>query len=76
VVVQGEFVPQPVDQAREFLLSEGIPIPKRDVRQGQGAAERKRRYAPSAIDFMVPQGVENKAISEMVQSMAARPAST
>jgi peptide/nickel transport system substrate-binding protein len=72
VVFNGEFVPgNQWISPDNFYYQKGIPIPKRDVAKAKALLKEAGVTPPLAIDFMVPQGVENKAISEMVQSMAA-----
>jgi peptide/nickel transport system substrate-binding protein len=72
VVFNGEFVPGNQWVSPEnFYYQKSIPIPKRDVAKAKALLKEAGVTPPLAIDFMVPQGVENKAISEMVQSMAA-----
>ena len=72
VVFNGEFVPgnQWVSPENAYY-QKSLPIPKRDVAKAKALIKEAGVATPIAVDFMVPQGVENKAISEMVQSMAA-----
>jgi peptide/nickel transport system substrate-binding protein len=72
VVFNGEFMPgNQWISPENFYYQKSIPIPKRDVAKAKALLKEAGVTTPLAIDFMVPQGVENKAISEMVQSMAA-----
>src|SRR5262249_17358728 len=48
-----------------------IPIPKRDVAKAKALIKEAGVQTPIVVDFMVPQGAENKAVSEVVQAMAA-----
>jgi peptide/nickel transport system substrate-binding protein len=72
VVFNGEFVPgnQWVSPENSYY-QKGFPIPKRDVAKAKALLKEAGVTPPLAIDFMVPQGAENKAVSEVVQSMAA-----
>ena len=72
VVFNGEFVPgnQWVGPDN-FYYQKSLPIPKRDVAKAKALIKEAGVTTPIAIDFMVPQGAENKAISEVVQAMAA-----
>ena len=72
VVFNGEFVPgnQWVGPDN-FYYQKSLPIPKRDVNKAKALLKEAGVTPPLAIDFMVPQGAENKAISEVVQAMAA-----
>ena len=72
VVFNGEFVPgnQWISPENPYY-QKSIPIPKRDVAKAKALLKEAGVTTPIAIDFMVPQGVENKAVSEVVQSMAA-----
>jgi peptide/nickel transport system substrate-binding protein len=72
VVFNGEFVPgnQWVGPDN-FYYQKSLPIPKRDVTKAKALIKEAGVATPIVIDFMVPQGVENKAIAEVVQAMAA-----
>ena len=72
VVFNGEFVPgnQWVGPDN-FYYQKSVPVPKRDVAKAKALIKEAGVPTPIAIDFMVPQGAENKAISEVVQAMAA-----
>jgi peptide/nickel transport system substrate-binding protein len=72
VVFNGEFVPgnQWVSPENSYY-QKSFPIPKRDVAKAKALLKEAGVTPPLAIDFMVPQGAENKAVSEVVQSMAA-----
>src|SRR2546423_3012599 len=72
VVFNGEFVPgnQWVSPEHPYY-QKSIPIPKRDVAKAKALLKEAGAQTPISIDFMVPQGAENKAVSEVVQAMAA-----
>jgi peptide/nickel transport system substrate-binding protein len=72
VVFNGEFVPgnQWISPENAYYQKD-FPIPKRDVAKAKALLKEAGVTPPLAIDFMVPQGAENKAVSEVVQSMAA-----
>ena len=72
VVFNGEFVPgnQWISPDSPYY-QKSLPIPKRDVAKAKALIKEEGVTPPIAVDFMVPQGAENKAISEVVQSMAA-----
>jgi peptide/nickel transport system substrate-binding protein len=72
VVFNGEFVPgnQWVSPQNSYY-QQSLPIPKRDVAKAKALIKEAGVTTPIVIDFMVPQGVENKAIAEVVQAMAA-----
>jgi len=72
VVFNGEFVPGNQWVSPEnFYYQNSFPIPRRDVGKAKALLKEAGVATPIAIDFMVPQGAENKAVSEVVQSMAA-----
>jgi peptide/nickel transport system substrate-binding protein len=72
VVFNGEFVPgnQWVSPESSYY-QKSLPIPKRDVAKAKALIKEAGVQPPIAVDFMVPQGAENKAVSEVVQAMAA-----
>jgi peptide/nickel transport system substrate-binding protein len=72
VVFNGEFVPgnQWVGPDN-FYYQKSLPVTKRDVNKAKALIKEAGVTGPITIDFMVPQGVENKAIAEVVQAMAA-----
>ena len=72
VVFNGEFVPgnQWVSPTN-FYYQKSLPVPKRDVAKAKALIKEAGVPTPIVIDFMVPQGAENKAISEVMQAMAA-----
>lgn len=72
VVFNGEFVPgnQWVSPQNPYY-QQSLPIPKRDVAKAKALIKEAGATTPIVVDFMVPQGVENKAIAEVVQAMAA-----
>ena len=72
VVFNGEFVPgNQWVSPQNYYYQQAFPIPKRDVAKAKALLKEAGVTPPLAIDFMVPQGAENKAVSEVVQSMAA-----
>jgi peptide/nickel transport system substrate-binding protein len=72
VVFNGEFVPGNQWVGPDsFYYQKSLPVPKRDVAKAKALIKEAGVATPIAIDFMVPQGAENKAISEVVQAMAA-----
>src|SRR3954465_741640 len=72
VVFNGEFVPgnQWVSPTNAYY-QQSLPIPKRDVAKAKALIKEAGVQTSIVIDFMVPQGAENKAVSEVVQAMAA-----
>jgi len=72
VVFNGEFVPGNQWVGPDsFYYQKSLPVPKRDVAKAKALIKEAGVTPPIAIDFMVPQGAENKAVSEVVQAMAA-----
>jgi peptide/nickel transport system substrate-binding protein len=72
VVFNGEFVPgnQWVSPTNAYY-QQSLPVPKRDVAKAKALIKEAGVQTPITVDFMVPQGAENKAVSEVVQAMAA-----
>jgi peptide/nickel transport system substrate-binding protein len=72
VVFNGEFVPgnQWVSPQNPYY-QEKFPIPKRDVAKAKALLKEAGVTGPIALDFMVPNGAETRAVAEVVQSMAA-----
>ena len=72
VVFNGEFVPgnQWISPESAYY-QKGLPIPKRDVAKAKALIKEAGVTPPIAVDFMVPQGAERKAVAEVVQAMAA-----
>jgi peptide/nickel transport system substrate-binding protein len=72
VVFNGEFVPgnQWINPTN-FYYQQAFPIPKRDVGKAKALLKEAGVPTPIALDFMVPNGPENRAVAEVVQSMAA-----
>jgi len=72
VVFNGEFVPgnQWISPSNAYY-QKSLPLPKRDVARAKALIKEVGVPTPIVIDFMVPQGAENKAVSEVVQAMAA-----
>jgi peptide/nickel transport system substrate-binding protein len=71
VVFNGEFVPgnQWVSPQNPYY-QEKFPVPKRDVAKAKALLKEAGVTGPTALDFMVPNGPENRAVAEVVQSMA------
>jgi peptide/nickel transport system substrate-binding protein len=72
VVFNGEFVPgnQWVSPQNPYYQST-FPIPKRDVAKAKALLKEAGVSGPVTVDFLVPNGPENRALAEVVQSMAA-----
>src|SRR4029079_8368791 len=72
VVFNGEFVPgnQWVSPQNPYY-QEKFPIPQRDVAKAKALLKEAGVTGPIALDFMVPNGPEIRAVAEVVQSMAA-----
>jgi peptide/nickel transport system substrate-binding protein len=72
VVFNGEFVPgnQWVSPLNPYF-QEKFPVPKRDVAKAKALLKEAGVTGPMALDFMVPNGAETRAVAEVVQSMAA-----
>ena len=72
VVFNGEFVPgnQWINPQNPYYQQD-FPMPKRDVAKAKALLKEAGVTAPLALDFMVPNGAENRAVAEVVQSMAA-----
>jgi peptide/nickel transport system substrate-binding protein len=72
VVFNGEFVPgnQWVSPLHPYY-QQAFPIPKRDVAKAKALLKEAGVTTPLALDFMVPNGAETRAVAEVVQSMAA-----
>src|SRR6266851_200039 len=72
VVFNGEFVPgNQWISPQNFYYQQAFPIPKRDVAKAKTLLKEAGVAAPLTLDFMVPNGPENRAVAEVVQSMAA-----
>jgi peptide/nickel transport system substrate-binding protein len=72
VVFNGEFVPgNQWVSPQNFYYQQAFPIPKRDVAKAKALLKEAGVSAPLALDFMVPNGPENRAVAEIIQSMAA-----
>jgi peptide/nickel transport system substrate-binding protein len=72
VVFNGEFVPgnQWVGPDNPYY-QKSLPVQKRDIAKAKALIKEAGVPTPIAIDFMVPQGAETKAVSEVIQAMAA-----
>jgi peptide/nickel transport system substrate-binding protein len=72
VVFNGEFVPgNQWISPQNFYYQQAFPIPKRDVVKAKALLKEAGVTGPLTLDFMVPNGPENRAVAEVVQSMAA-----
>ncbi len=72
VVFNGEFVPgnQWVSPQNPYYQAK-FPIPKRDVAKAKALLKEAGVTTPLSLDFLVPNGPENRAVAEIMQSMAA-----
>jgi len=72
VVFNGEFVPgnQWVSPQNPYYQAK-FPIPKRDVAKAKALLKESGVTQPITLDFLVANGPENRAVAEVVQSMAA-----
>jgi peptide/nickel transport system substrate-binding protein len=72
VVFNGEFVPgNQWVSPQNFYYQEKFPIPKRDVARAKALLKEAGVATPLTLDFLVPNGPENRAVAEIIQSMAA-----
>jgi peptide/nickel transport system substrate-binding protein len=72
VVFNGEFVPgNQWISPQNFYYQQAFPIPKRDLAKAKALLKEAGVTGPLSLDFMVPNGPENRAVAEVVQSMAA-----
>jgi peptide/nickel transport system substrate-binding protein len=72
VVFNGEFVPgNQWISPQNFYYQQAFPIPKRDLAKAKALLKEAGVTGPLTLDFMVPNGPENRAVAEVVQSMAA-----
>ena len=72
VVFNGEFVPgNQWISPQNFYYQQKFPIPKRDVAKAKALLKEAGVTGPLALDFMVPNGPENRAVAEIMQSMSA-----
>jgi len=72
VVFNGEFVPgnQWVSPQNPYYQAK-FPLPKHDVEKAKALLKEAGVTTPLALDFMVVNGPENRAVAETVQAMAA-----
>jgi peptide/nickel transport system substrate-binding protein len=72
VVFNGEFVPgnQWISPQNPYY-QEKFPVPKRDLAKAKALLKEAGVTGPLAIDLMLPNGAEPKAVAEVIQSMAA-----
>ncbi len=72
VVFNGEFVPanQFVNPQSPYYQAQ-FPVPKRDIAQAQALMKEAGVKTPLALDFMVSNTPETRAVAEVVQSMVA-----
>jgi len=72
VVFNGEFVPgNQWVSPQNFYYQQGFPIPKRDLARAKALLKEAGVKTPLSLDFLVVNGPENRAVAEVVQSMAA-----
>jgi peptide/nickel transport system substrate-binding protein len=72
VVFNGEFMPgNQWVSPQNYYYQQAFPIPKRDITKAKALLKEAGVTAPLALDFMVPNGPENRAVAEILQSMAA-----
>jgi len=72
VVFNGEFTPgnQWVSPQHPYY-QQAFPIQKRDVEKAKALLKEAGVPLPIPVDFMVPQGAEEQAVAQVLQSMAA-----
>ena len=72
VVFNGEFTPgnQWVSPTHPYY-QKSFPVPKRDIAKAKELLKEAGVTQPVTVDYMVPQGAENEAVAQVVQSMAA-----
>ena len=72
VIFNGNFVPgnQWVSTANPYY-QETLPVPPRDVGKAKALLAEAGVKTPIAIDFMVPNNPETRAVSELIQGMAS-----
>ena len=72
VVFNGEFVPgNQWVSPQNYYYQQAFPVPKRDLGKAKALLKEAGVSGPLALDFMVPNGPENRAVAEILQSMAA-----
>ena len=72
VVFNGEFTPgnQWVSPQHPYY-QQAFPVQKRDVEKARTLLKEAGVPLPIPVDFMVPQGAEEQAVAQVLQSMAA-----
>jgi peptide/nickel transport system substrate-binding protein len=72
VVFNGDFTPgnQWVSPQHPYY-QQAFPIQKRDVEKAKALLKEAGVPLPVPVDFMVPQGAEEQAVAQVLQSMAA-----
>jgi peptide/nickel transport system substrate-binding protein len=72
VVFNGEFTPgnQWVSPEHPYY-QKAFPVQKRDVEKAKALLKEAGVSPPIAVDYMVPQGAEEQAVAQVIQSMAA-----
>src|SRR5438132_9591641 len=72
VVFNGEFTPgnQWVSPQHPYY-QKAFPVQKRDVEKAKALLKEAGVSLPIPVDLMVPQGAEDQAVSQVLQSMAA-----
>jgi len=72
VVFNGEFTPgnQWVSPEHPYY-QKAFPIGKRDIAKAKVLLKESGAALPVSVDLMVPQGAQNEAVAQVIQSMAA-----
>jgi peptide/nickel transport system substrate-binding protein len=72
VVFNGEFIPgnQWVNPEHPYY-QKAFPVPQRDVEKAKALLKEAGVSLPVTVDLMIPQGSEEQAVAQVLQSMAA-----
>jgi peptide/nickel transport system substrate-binding protein len=72
VVFNGEFTPgnQWVSPEHPYY-QKAFPVQKRDIEKAKALLKEAGVSPPIAVDYMVPQGAEDQAVAQVLQSMTA-----
>src|SRR5579871_1363615 len=72
VVFNGEFIPgnQWVSPDHPYY-QKAFPVPQRDVEKAKALLKEAGVSLPVKVDLMIPQGAEEQAVAQVLQSMAA-----
>src|SRR4030081_761895 len=72
VVFNGEFTPgnQWISPEHPYY-QKSFPIQPRDIAKAKALLKQSGATLPVSVDFMVPNGAENEAVAQVIQSMAA-----